>query len=40
VWATDDTSTVEDFVRADPYVKHGLVTAWSIRPWTVVIGGS
>jgi uncharacterized protein YciI len=40
VWTTDNASTVEDFVRADPYVKHGLVTDWSIRPWTVVIGGS
>jgi len=23
---------------ADPYVREGLVRAWRIRPWTVVIG--
>jgi uncharacterized protein YciI len=30
---------VEDFARNDPYVKAGLVKEWSVRPWTVVIGG-
>jgi len=29
---------VEAFVSADPYVKHGLVTGWRIRAWTVVVG--
>jgi hypothetical protein len=29
---------VERFAAADPYVVHGLVTAWSVRPWDVVIG--
>jgi uncharacterized protein YciI len=31
---------VEAFVRADPYVKNGLVTAWCVRRWSVVIGGA
>lgn len=31
-------SDVEAFVRNDPYARHGLVTRWSIRPWSVVIG--
>jgi uncharacterized protein YciI len=31
-------SVVEDFARSDPYVTHGLVTHWEIRPWAVVIG--
>lgn len=26
------------FVAADPYVKAGLVTRWSLRPWTTVVG--
>jgi uncharacterized protein YciI len=26
------------FAQADPYVKAGLVTRWSVRPWTTVIG--
>jgi uncharacterized protein YciI len=30
---------VEAFVRQDPYVTNGLVTAWRIQEWTVVVGG-
>jgi uncharacterized protein YciI len=37
VWRTDDRSTVERFADDDPYVRNGLVTSWTIRPWTVVI---
>jgi uncharacterized protein YciI len=33
-----DRSVAEAFARADPYVEHGLVTSWSVREWTVVIG--
>jgi uncharacterized protein YciI len=29
---------VERFVAQDPYVAHGLVTGWTIRPWNVVVG--
>ncbi len=39
VFRVDDRSVVERFVAADPYVKGGIVTAWRIRPWTVVVGG-
>jgi uncharacterized protein YciI len=35
---TDDRSVVERFADGDPYVRNGLVTSWTIRPWTVVIG--
>jgi uncharacterized protein len=38
VFRADDRSTVEDFVRSDPYVEHGLVTDWRIRQWNVVAG--
>jgi uncharacterized protein YciI len=38
VWGTDDRSVVERFIDRDPYVRNGLVTSWTIRPWTVVIG--
>jgi uncharacterized protein len=38
VWRTDDRSVVERFIDRDPYVHNGLVTSWTIRPWTVVIG--
>ncbi|MCZ2811566.1 MULTISPECIES: YciI-like protein [unclassified Modestobacter] len=37
VW-TASREVVERFVEADPYVVHGLVTGWTIRPWNVVIG--
>ena len=26
------------FAAADPYVKAGLVTHWSVRAWTTVVG--
>lgn len=26
------------FATADPYVQHGLVTRWRVRPWTTVVG--
>jgi uncharacterized protein YciI len=38
VWRTEDSSVVEGFIDSDPYVRNGLVTSWTIRPWTVVIG--
>jgi uncharacterized protein YciI len=38
VWSTADESIVRRFVEADPYVVNGLVTAWQIRSWNVVIG--
>ena len=37
VW-TAPREVVERFVQSDPYVVHGLVTAWTVRPWNVVIG--
>jgi uncharacterized protein YciI len=37
VW-TAPREVVEDFVAKDPYVVHGLVTGWTVRPWNVVVG--
>jgi len=31
-------ASAEGFVRSDPYVAAGLVTAHRIEPWTVVVG--
>ncbi|WNV73673.1 YciI-like protein [Geodermatophilus sp. DSM 44513] len=36
VW-TAPREMVQRFAEADPYVVHGLVTSWTIRPWNVVI---
>ena len=30
-------SGAEEFAAADPYVAAGIVTAWRVEPWTVVI---
>jgi uncharacterized protein YciI len=38
VFEANDRTAVEEFVGKDPYVDEGLVTAWEIRPWTVVVG--
>ncbi len=34
----DDAGVAEAFARADPYVTDGLVTDWSVRAWTTVVG--
>lgn len=39
VFQTASARVVEDFAAADPYVLNGLVTAWRVMPWTVVVGG-
>jgi uncharacterized protein len=31
-------AVAEAFAAGDPYVLHGLVTGWRVRPWTTVIG--
>ncbi len=38
VFRAESAAQVEAFARADPYVAEGLVTAWRVRPWNVVIG--
>ena len=39
VFKGDDGAAAKAFAEADPYVRNGLVTAWRVRPWTVVVGG-
>ena len=39
VFRADTPAVAEEFARNDPYVKAGLIKDWSVRPWTVVIGG-
>ena len=39
LFRAEGPAEVEAFVRADPYVKNGLVQRHAIRPWTVVVGG-
>lgn len=39
VFTAEDRTVAERFAAEDPYVREGLVTAWRVRPWNVVIGG-
>jgi len=34
----DSPAIAEAFAAADPYVRHGLVTRWRVRPWVTVVG--
>jgi uncharacterized protein YciI len=36
VFQTDSAAAAEAFANADPYVRNGLVTQWTVKPWTVV----
>jgi len=33
-------SAAEEFVRADPFVTHGIVARWTIREWNEVLAPS
>jgi len=32
-----DAEQIEAFARRDPYMEAGLVTAWRVEPWNVVV---
>ena len=38
LFAGDSDASARAFAQSDPYVKAGLVTRWSVRPWTTVVG--
>ena len=38
VCRAESAEAVEAFALADPYVREGLVTAWRVRPWNIVVG--
>ncbi len=38
VFRSDDAAAAENFAKNDPYVLNGLISKWTVRPWTVVIG--
>jgi uncharacterized protein YciI len=38
IFRAENSATVEDFVKHDPYVQNGLVKKWHVRKWTVVVG--
>lgn len=38
LFAGSDAAAVQAFARTDPYVREGLVTGWTIKPWHTVVG--
>jgi uncharacterized protein YciI len=34
----DSPAAAQRFAAADPYVLHGLVRRWQVRPWITVVG--
>jgi len=40
VFRAEDPEVPSEFARRDPYVSNGLVGAWRVRPWTVVVGNT
>jgi uncharacterized protein len=38
LFCANSPAPVEAFAAADPYVRHGLVNAWRVRPWKTVVG--
>src|SRR5581483_6301617 len=34
----DSPASAEAFAAADPYVRHGVVKRWQVRPWNTVAG--
>lgn len=38
VFQGDSPAAAERFAKADPYVLHGLVTGWTVRQWSTVVG--
>ena len=38
VFAGEGPGVAERFAAADPYVRHGIVRSYRVRPWTTVVG--
>jgi uncharacterized protein len=38
IFRGDSPAAAEAFARGDVYVREGVITSWTVRPWKVVIG--
>ncbi len=38
LFRAESPTLAESFALADPYVKHGVVCRWDVRPWRTVVG--
>jgi len=39
VFRSESADAARNFAENDPYVKNGVVRAWRVQPWHVVVGG-
>ncbi len=40
IFEGNDDRAARSFALNDPYVKSGLVSHWTVRPWTTVVGAA
>lgn len=40
LFQADDDGPARRFAEHDPYVLEGLVTGWTVKPWTTVVGAA
>ncbi len=40
LFKADSSAIAESFAKQDPYVQHGIVNRWYVRPWQTVVGPS
>lgn len=38
LFKSETPQAAQDFARTDPYVIHGVVSAWRVREWITVVG--
>src|SRR5262249_10190439 len=38
LFRADSAQVAESFAKNDPYVQHGTVIHWHVRPWQTVVG--
>ncbi len=38
LFKSNSTEKAEAFAKGDPYVVHGIVSKWYVRPWRTVVG--
>jgi uncharacterized protein YciI len=38
LFRADSAAKAEAFATGDPYVVHGIVNRWRVRPWQTVVG--
>ena len=40
LFQSETATAAETFANTDPYVQHGIVNHWRVRPWQTVVGAA